>query len=84
MSDIAKIQIDIENLESKIQENEQRCAHLEGKLQSLKEQLKKDFDCDSLESAKKVVEEFKIELDKLKEERDHLTTELDGILDGSD
>jgi len=81
MSDVRQIKQKIEELEKKLQAEERNQSVLEGKLGTLKEQLKKEFQCNDVEAAKKLLQKFQDEKKKLEEERDAVIQELDQLLE---
>lgn len=81
MIDIKKIQIEIEELEKKVQDAERSKAMIEGKIQTLKEQLLKEFKCNTIEEAKTLLEKLRGEIKKLEEEEAVLEEDLQTLLE---
>ena len=81
MIDIKKIQIEIEELEKKVQDAERSKAMIEGKIQTLKEQLLKEFKCNTIEEAKTLLEKLRGEIKKLEEEGTVLEEDLQTLLE---
>jgi chromosome segregation ATPase len=81
MSDIRQIKMKIEELEKKLQAEERNQSVLEGKLETLKEQLKKEFQCNDVEAARKLLQKLQDEKKKLEEERAAVIKELDQLLE---
>ena len=81
MIDIKKIQIEIEELEKKVQDAERTKAMIEGKIQTLKEQLLKEFKCNTIEEAKTLLEKLRGEIKKLEEEGTVLEEDLQTLLE---
>ena len=81
MIDIKKIQIEIEELEKKVQDAERSTAMIEGKIQTLKEQLLKEFKCNTIEEAKTLLEKLRGEIKKLEEEGTVLEEDLQTLLE---
>lgn len=81
-SDVRAIQEKIDKLDKEVQELERRKAQLEGKLDSLKEQLKKDFKVDSVEAAENQIKVINDKVTGLKQEEAEIAKELDVILAG--
>lgn len=80
MNDIRQIKQKIEELERRLQAEERNQSVLEGKLETLKDQLKKEFECKTVEEARKLLAKLTDEKKKLEEERDAVIKELDQLL----
>ncbi len=65
------------SLQEEITEASNELAKLEGSKQTLLNQLKKDFNCDSLEKAKKKLNKYQKDLQKLKNNIDEGLIELE-------
>lgn len=80
-SDVKAIQAKIDKLGEEVSDLDRRKAQLEGKLDSLEDQLKKDFKVDSIGDAEKQIKDMLKKVDDLKLEEAELSKEIDNLLE---
>ena len=67
---------DLLQLKERIQESKQEKAKLEGKIAHLLEELKTNFNCTSISSAKTMLDEMETEIEELKKELKTISNEI--------
>ena len=78
--DVKQLKEKIGQLETKIQDLEKEKASLEGKQSAILEQLKKDFDCSTIDEADVLLKKKDEEIKKLQEEQAVITADLDKLM----
>jgi len=82
MTDVRQLQERIEGLESKIGKSETELAELQGRVKATKEQIKKDFDCESLEEVEAKLKKIRKEKEDLEDEKAAVHEEIEKLLQG--
>jgi len=80
--DIKQLQKRIEDLEAKINQSSNEMAQLEGRISAVKEQLKKEFGCDTPEGVEQKIAVIRKEIEDLTDEKIEVHKELDTLLEG--
>lgn len=75
-----ELQERLERIKKVNEEKKAEKARLEGKLESLREQIKKDFDCDTIEELQKLDKEFMLEIERQKPILEEKLSEMEKTL----
>lgn len=68
-------------MKKKIEDGEKEQANLQGRIDSLFEQLEKEFNVKSIEEAEDLMKELEDKIDKMDEDLKRMTTELEKAYD---
>lgn len=68
-------------MKKKIEDGEKEQANLQGRIDSLFEQLEKEFNVKSIEEAESLMRELEDKIDKMDEDLKRMTTELEKAYD---
>ena len=68
-------------MKKKIEDGEKEQANLQGRIDSLFEQLEKEFNVKSIEEAESLMKELEDKIDKMDEDLKRMTTELEKAYD---
>jgi len=78
--DVKRLQAKIEDLETRLEQEKREKAQYEGKLDTLRDQLKKQFGVSSVKDADVELKKMDKEIVTLTEEQDELMKELEKVL----